>query len=50
MKYFGEGLSEQHKVLNAIIRKRDKLEDAKHLFIDLHSKLHLSKMSGASQN
>ena len=50
MKYFGEGLSEQHKALNAIIRKRDKLEDAKRLFIDLHSKLHLSKMSGISQN
>ena len=50
MKYFGEGLSEQHKALNAIIRKRDKLEDAKRLFIDLHAKLHLSKMSGVPQN
>ena len=50
MKYFGDGLSEQHKALNAIIRKRDKLEDAKRLFIDLHAKLHLSKMSGTSQN
>lgn len=50
MKYFGSGLSELHKELNTIIRKPDKLEDAKQLFLDLHSKLHLSSMTGTEQN
>ena len=33
MKYFGEGLSEQHKALQKIIRKPDQLEAAKELFL-----------------
>lgn len=50
MKYFGNGLSELHNELNAIIRKTDKLEEAKQLFLELHSKLHLSSMAGTRQN
>lgn len=50
MKYFGNGLSEQHKRLNAIIRKPDKLDEAKRLFLELHSKLHISSMSGTERN
>ena len=50
MKYFGNGLSELHKELNTIIRKADKLEEAKTLFFELHSKLHVSSMTGAEQN
>lgn len=50
MKYFGSGLSELHKALNVIIRKPDKLEEAKQLFLELHSKLHLSSMSGTERN
>lgn len=50
MKYFGNELSTLHKELNAIIRKPDKLEDAKQLFFKLHSKLHLSSMTGTEPN
>lgn len=50
MKYFGNGLSELHKELNAIIRKPDKLDEAKQLFFELHSKLHLSSITGTEQN
>lgn len=50
MKYFGNGLSEQHKELNAVIRKPDKIEKAKQLFLDLHAKLHLSTISNTEQN
>lgn len=50
MKYFGNGLSELHKELNAIIRKPDKLEEAKQLFFELHAKLHGSSVSGTEQN
>lgn len=50
MKYFGEGLSELHKDLNAVIRKPDKLDEAKQLFLELHSKLHLSSVSDTGRN
>ena len=50
MKYFGEGLSEKHKELNQIIRKTDKIEQAKELFLDIHAKLHLSEMSNTEHN
>ena len=50
MKYFGNGLSELHKELNAVIRKPEKVEEAKRLFFELHSKLHLSSMTGTEKN
>lgn len=50
MKYFGSGLSELHKEVNAVIRKPDKLADAKQLFFTLHSRLHLSSLSGTEMN
>lgn len=50
MKYFGEGLSEKHKELNKIIRKKDKHEDAVRLFLELHEKLHLSVVSNGEPN
>jgi len=50
MKHFGAGLSELHKELNTIIRKQDKVEYAKRLFLDLHAALHLSPISGRAKN
>lgn len=50
MKYFGEGLSESHKDLNSIIRKKDRIEEAKTLFLDIHKKLHLSNISKEEEN
>lgn len=50
MKYFGEGLSEKHKELNQIIRKADKIEQSKELFLELHAKLHLSEISNTEHN
>ena len=43
MKYFGEGLSEQHKKLQHMIRKEQEL--AKELFLSLHAALHASAVS-----
>ncbi|MCC0643502.1 DinB family protein [Clostridioides sp. ZZV14-6150] len=50
MKYFGNGLSEVHKELNKIIRKEEKIEQAKALFLEIHSKLHLSEISNTEKN
>lgn len=46
MKYFGEGLSEKHKKLSRILRKPAQLEQGQELFLEIHSKLHLSIVSG----
>ncbi len=45
MKYFDNELSEQHKELSEIIRKKDSIENAKKLFLDIHAKLHMSSVS-----
>ena len=37
MKYFGEGLSEQHKKLQHMVRKEQELDAAKELFLSLHA-------------
>ena len=50
MKYFGNGLSEAHKDLNAAIRNKSKWPEARQLFWDLHSKLHLASVSDTGQN
>ncbi|MGO0862485.1 hypothetical protein, partial [Clostridioides difficile] len=50
MKYFGNGLSEIHKELNKIIRKEEKIEEVKTLFLEIHSKLHLSEISNTEKN
>ena len=50
MKYFGNGLSELHKDLSAIIRSNSQFEEAKRLFLKLHSMLHLSAVSDTEQN
>jgi hypothetical protein len=50
MKYFREGLSEKHKELSSLIRKKDKLEQSKMLFMEIHSCLHLSEVSGTELN
>jgi len=50
MKYFGEGLSEKHKELNQIIRRADKIEQSKELFLELHARLHLSEISNTEHN
>jgi len=50
MKYFGEGLGEQHNELGRFIRKKDRHEDSVLAFLALHEKLHLSKMSNGEPN
>ena len=50
MKYFGVGLSELHKELSSVIRKRNEADRAKALFLDLHAKLHLSEVTGTEPN
>jgi len=50
VKYFGEGLSEKHKELGQIIRKKDKFEDVVVLFLTLHEKLHQSIISNSKPN
>ena len=54
MKYFGEGLSELHKELakelSGVIKKPDEIERVKVLFLELHSKLHLSEISKTEPN
>lgn len=50
MKYFGEGLSEKHKELSLIIRKNYSLQKSKDLFFLIHSKLHLSEITGTESN
>lgn len=50
MKYFGEGLSEQHKQLQRIIRKEQELEQAKEVFLLLHAALHEALVSDTAYN
>lgn len=50
MKYFGEGLSEEHKELNQIIRKKQRTEEAKKVFLDIHKQLHLSNIKEREEN
>ncbi|OPJ63828.1 hypothetical protein [Clostridium oryzae] len=50
MKYFGEGLSEKHKELGKIIRKKDEILQAKSLFLAIYESLHLSKVVGTVPN
>lgn len=50
MKYFGEGLSEQHKELSKLIRKKNSLDKAKFLFLEIHAKLNLSEISNSKEN
>ena len=50
MKYFGEGLGEQHKELVRMIRKKDKFEEVIELFLALHAKLHQSIISNSKPN
>lgn len=45
MKYFGEGLSEQHKRLQHIIQKEQELDASKKLFLSIHAALHSSAIS-----
>ena len=39
-----------HKELGTMIRKADRLEDARRLFSELHGALHLSEVSGGAEN
>jgi hypothetical protein len=50
MKYFGEGLSEKHKKLGSLLRKKNSFNDAVRLFFELHAQLHLSKVSRTPPN
>jgi hypothetical protein len=50
VKYFGEALSEKHKQLGKIIRKKDTLEEAKGLFLEIHAALNMPEVSGCEAN
>ncbi|RFZ78185.1 DinB family protein [Lacrimispora amygdalina] len=50
MKYFGEGLSEEHKALNQIIRKKQRTEEAIKIFLDIHKQLHRSNIKDREEN
>ena len=50
LKYFGEGLSEKHKELNSIIRKKDYIDEAKEIFLYIHAELNQSSVYGTSKN
>lgn len=50
MKYISNDLSEQHKELIKIIRKKDKLDEAIELFLDIHSQLHSNTISNDKLN
>jgi len=50
MKYFGEGLSEKHKELNCFIHQSNKIEQSKNIFLEIHARLHLSKVSDTKSN
>jgi len=50
MKYFGEGLSEEHKALNQIIRKKQRTEEAIKIFLDIHKQLHQSNIKDREEN
>ena len=50
MKYFGEGLSEEHKALSQIIRKKQRTEEAKKVFLDIHKQLHLWNIKEREEN
>lgn len=50
MKYISNELSEQHKELVKIIRKKDKFDDAIKLFLDIHSQLHSNAVSNNIAN
>ncbi len=45
MKYVSNDLSDQHKELIKIIRKKDKFDEAIELFLDIHSQLHSNIIS-----
>ena len=49
MKYFGSGLSELHKELGSIIRKKGRFEEARRLFYSLHSQLHSKSVYGCTE-
>jgi len=52
MKYLDSDrlLSDKHDILKKIIRKSDKLEEAKKLFLEIHAALHLSAVSDGKPN
>lgn len=50
MKYFGRGLSEIHKTLGAVIRKKECIAQAKELFLTFHAGVHPSEASNTEKN
>lgn len=50
MKYFDEGLSEEHKELSTLIRKKNSFRESMQLLLRLHASLHLSVVSGSEPN
>jgi len=49
MKYFCD-VSEKHKELSKIIRKKDRFSNAVNLFLEIHSALHLSTVTNTAAN
>ncbi len=50
LKHINNELSEQHKELIRIIRRKDKLDEAIELFLDIHSQLHSNVVSHDKPN
>jgi len=50
MKYFGNEASEKHKTLQQIIRKKDRIDDSKRLFLEIHALLNRSVVSDSLPN
>jgi len=50
MKYFGEGLSEEHKALNKVIRKKQSTKEAINIFMDIHKQLHRWNIKDRDEN
>lgn len=49
MKFFDGGLGEKHKLLSAIIKRSDRLDEAKALFAEIHSQLNSAKVYSLSE-
>ncbi len=50
MKYYGTDFSENHKELNRLLSAKDKIEEAKSLYLILHGQLHESRVYGSESN
>jgi hypothetical protein len=50
MKYFNGIINEKHRELSKIIRIKEKTEEVKKLFANIHAALNMSQISGSAPN